>query len=207
MPRKTDPTDRIVDAALALIAERGWRATQLHDIAARANVDLAALYRAFDGKAAILDAFSRRLDAAMLTGATPADPSETPHDLLFDTLMRRFDALGGQKPALLVLAREWRGQPLALLAQTPALMRSMRWALEAAGIPADGIQGAVLVRALACVWGATARVWLADDSPDAGRTMAALDKNLRRIARLSPMLRSRSGPAGVAPGQAAEAPA
>jgi len=207
MPRKTDPTDRIVDAALALIAERGWRATQLHEIAAKAKVDLAALYRTFDGKTAILDAFSRRVDAAMLEGATPADPNETPHDLLFDALMRRFDALGPHKPALLVLAREWRGQPLALLAQTPALMRAMRWALRAAGIPAEGVQGAVLVRALACAWGATARVWLEDDSPDAGRTMAALDKNLRRIARLSPMLRSRSGPSGTADGEPAEAPA
>lgn len=207
MPRKTDPTDRIVDAALSLIAERGWRATQLHDIAARAKVDLAAVYRAFDGKAAILDAFSRRVDGAMLAGATPGDPNETAHDLLFDAIMRRFDALGAHKPAMLVLAREWRGQPLALLAQTPALMRSMRWALEAAGIPADGIQGAVLVRGLACAWGATARIWLGDDSPDAGRTMAALDKNLRRLARLSPMLRSRSDPAGSGAGEAAAAPA
>jgi hypothetical protein len=144
----------------------------------------------------------------MLEGATPADPAETPHDLLFDTCMRRFDALGAHKPAMLVLAREWRGQPLALLSQTPTLMRAMRWALEAAGIPAGGIQGAVLVRALACAWIATARVWLDDDSADAGRTMAALDKNLRRVARLSPLLRARSKPAGDgAGGQAAEVPA
>ncbi|MEZ5670155.1 MAG: helix-turn-helix domain-containing protein [Alphaproteobacteria bacterium] len=202
MPRKTEPTDRIIDAALALASERGWRHTELHDIAARAGVDLATVYRATGGKAGILAAWSRRVDLAMLDGIATPDSTETAHDRLFDILMRRFDALGRHKAAVLMLVREMRSQPVAGLAQTPALLRGMRWALRGAGLRADGLAGAVAERALACAWLATLRVWLGDDSADSGPTMAALDRNLRRLASVAPVLRSRSeqGRPGMAAG-------
>lgn len=192
MARRTDPTDKIIDAAMALIQERGWRAAALHQIAERAGVDLATLYRTTGEKAGILRAFTRRIDQAMLQGATPADPTETPHDLLFDTIMRRFDALQPFKPALIVLMREWRTQPMAALAQAFTVVQSMRWALHAAGIPADGLKGAVLERGLGLAYASALRVWVTDDSPDIGRTMATLDRDLRRLQRLSPMLRQRT---------------
>lgn len=192
MARKTDPTDRIIDAALALIGERGWQAAQPFAIAERAGVDLATLYASVGGRGDVLHAFARRIDRAMLEGATPDDAHETPHDLLFDTIMRRFDALRPFKPAIVVLMREWRTLPLAGLAQAPGLLRSMQWALQAAGVPADGLQGAVLSRALCLAYLATLRVWVNDDSPDLGRTMAALDRNLRRLHNLSAMLRTRN---------------
>ena len=34
------------------------------------------------------------------------------------------------------------------------------------------------------VWLATIRVWMDDDSPDLARTMAALDRHLRRADRM-----------------------
>jgi AcrR family transcriptional regulator len=207
MARKTDPTDKIVDATLELIAERGWRAAQPDAIAARAGVDLATLYKLVGGRMGVLDALTRRIDVAMLAGATPADPNETPHDLLFDTLMRRFDALKPYKPAILVLMHDWRSRPLLGLAQAPAVVRSMGWALAAAGIPVDGLGGAALTRALAVAYAATLRVWLGDDSPDLGRTMAALDRSLRRLHRLSPMLRTRTDASRNEPGGTAEAAA
>lgn len=207
MPRKTDPTDSIIDAAMALIAERGWRAAQPDAIAARAGVDLATLYRTTGGRDGVLRAFVNRVDQAMLKGATPGDPNETPHDLLFDTLMRRFDALGPYKPAILVLMRDWRSQPVAGLVLAPAMLRAMRWALAAAGVPVQGVAGAVLERALAFAYAATLRVWVADDSPDLGRTMAALDRNLRRLHRLSPMLRARTEASRNGPAEPVEATA
>lgn len=192
MARRTDPTNKIIDAAMALIGERGWAAAQPFEIATRAGCDLATLYTAVGGRSDVLRAFARRIDTAMLEGATPDDAHETPHDLLFDTLMRRFDALRPYKPAIVVLMRDWRVLPLAGLAQAPGLLQSMQWALQTAGIPARGLQTAVLLRALCLAYVATLRVWVADDSPDLGRTMAALDRNLRRLHRLSPMLRMRN---------------
>ena len=56
----------------------------------------------------------------------------------------------------------------------------MAWMLEGAGLSAAGITGALRVKVLLGVWTATVRVWLRDEDPDLGRTMAALDRNLRR---------------------------
>ena len=73
--------------------------------------------------------------------------------------------------------------PLAALAAGAGLLRSMRWMLEAAGIPGEGLGGVVAVKLTAAAYVATARVWLRDDSPDLAPTMAALDRRLRRVER------------------------
>ena len=57
--------------------------------------------------------------------------------------------------------------------------------LEAAGISASGPFGLLRTKGLLAVWLAALRVWLADDSNDLSRTMAALDRYLRRAERLA----------------------
>jgi hypothetical protein len=59
----------------------------------------------------------------------------------------------------------------------------MRWMLEAAGIPTDGIAGVIAVKLTAAAYVAAFRAWLRDDSPDLAPTMAALDRRLRGIER------------------------
>ena len=71
--------------------------------------------------------------------APPAEEGEQPRDRVFDLLMRRFDALRPYKPALEVLRRELPADPPAMLAAGAALLRSMRWMLEAAGIETGGV--------------------------------------------------------------------
>src|SRR5207249_2193943 len=58
--------DRIIDAAMGLIAQHGWRRLSMAAIAAEAGVPILDLYRAFRSKPAILHAFSRRIDEAVL---------------------------------------------------------------------------------------------------------------------------------------------
>ena len=70
MPRKTDRTGQIVDAALRLAAARGWHAVSLADIAAEDGLSVLQLYAVFRSKAAILEAFHRRVDETVLGGAT-----------------------------------------------------------------------------------------------------------------------------------------
>ncbi len=48
--------ERIVDAARALMAERGWAGTTIDAIAERAGVATATVYSAFGNKAAIVEA-------------------------------------------------------------------------------------------------------------------------------------------------------
>jgi AcrR family transcriptional regulator len=176
--------DRIIDAALTLVAVEGWRRVSLAAIAAAAELPILRVYRVFRSKRAVLCGLFRRIDEIVLAEPPPsAEPDERPRDRLFDLLMRRFDALQPYKPALDVLRREWPGDPITALCAGASLSRSMRWMLEAADIPTGGIRGAVALKLASAAYLSVMRVWQRDDSPDLARTMAALDARLRRIER------------------------
>jgi AcrR family transcriptional regulator len=176
-------TDRLVNAALRVIADRGWRHLSMAAIAAEAGLPILTLYRTFPSKPAILCAFARRIDEAVLATPLDAEPDERPRDRVFDLLMRRFDALRPHRDALAVLGRELPGDPVAALALGAALLRSMAWMLEAADISTRGLRGAIAVKLTAGAYVAVLRVWLRDDTPDLAPTMAALDRRLRGIER------------------------
>jgi AcrR family transcriptional regulator len=183
-----DEADRLINAALRLIAQHGWRRLSMAAVAAEAGLPILTLYRTFPSKPAILCAFSRRIDetvlAAPLEAEPPgAEPDERPRDRVFDLLMRRFDALRPHRHALDVLGRELPGDPVAALALGAALLRSMAWMLEAAGISTHGPRGVIAVKLTAAAYAAVLRVWRRDDTPDLAPTMAALDRRLRGIER------------------------
>jgi AcrR family transcriptional regulator len=175
--------DRIIDAALARVPSDGWAPLPLAAIADAAGLTILQVYRTFGSKQAILNGFYRRIDEAVLAEPPPAEPAERPRDRLFDLLMRRFDTLRQYKPALEVMQRELPGNPLIALCMGGALLRSMRWMLEAANISTDGISGALATKLTTAAYLSTMRVWQRDDSPDLTRTMATLDARLRRIER------------------------
>ena len=175
--------DRIIEAALRLIGEEGWRRLSMAAIAAEAGVPILALYREFPSKPAILAAFSRQIDEAVLAAPLEHEADERPRDRVFDLLMRRFDALQPYRAALGVLARELPGDPVAALCSGAGLLHSIAWTLEAAGISTVGIGGVIAVKLTAAAYLLTLRVWLRDDSPDLAPTMAALDRRLRGIER------------------------
>jgi AcrR family transcriptional regulator len=191
-------SDRIIDAALACIARQGWRRLSLADIAAEAGLPILGVYRLYSSKPAILCAFFRRVDEAVLAAPLDSEPDERPRDRVFDLLMRRFDALTPYRAALEVLGRELPTDPLAALAAGAGLLRSMRWMLEAAGISGEGLGGVLAVKLTAAVYLATLRVWLRDESPDLAPTMAALDRRLRGIERWYGIGRRRETAAAAA---------
>jgi AcrR family transcriptional regulator len=182
-PPPVSDRDRIIDAALTLIARDGWRRLSMAAIAAEAGLPILNLYRAFRSKVAILHAFFRRIDETVLAAPVEAEADERPRDRVFDLLMRRFDALQPHRGAIEVLGRELPTDPLAALAAGAGLLRSMAWMLEAAGIAADGLSGALAVKLTAAAYMRTVRDWLRDDSVDLAPTMAALDRRLRGIER------------------------
>ena len=173
--------DRIIDATLALISTEGWRKLSLSAIAAAAELPILQVYRVFHSKQAILCGLYSRIDQIVLTDPPAAEPDERARDRVFDLMMRRFDALRPYKPALDVLRRELLGSPVTALCAGASFLRSMRWMLEAAEIPASGVQGAIAVKLAAAAYLSAMRVWQHDDSQDLARTMAALDTRLRRI--------------------------
>lgn len=171
--------DRLIDLAMELLAERGWREWALADLAAKSGAGLAAVYDLYPSKQAILIAFLRRIDRAMLAPAGGGEEGSA-RDRLFEVMMRRLDALGPYKAALRRLTAELPGDPLAAAALGLGLRRSAGWMLESAGIGQSGLIGLVRVKGLIGVYLATFRVWLSDESEDQGQTMAALDRYLAR---------------------------
>ena len=126
-------------------------------IAADAGLPILAVYRAFPSKPAILCAFFRRIDEAVLAAPLEAEADERPRDRVFDLLMRRFDALRPYRDAIEVLGRELPTDPLAALAAGTGLLRSMAWMLEAAGIATGGLGGILAVKLTAAAYMATLR--------------------------------------------------
>jgi AcrR family transcriptional regulator len=178
----SDQRAAIIAAALELIAKRGWRDVTLRTIATEAAVPFAQLYALFPTKAAIIDAFLADIDRQVLEGVEDADdPDETVRDRLFDTMMRRYDLLRPRREAVAALAEGLARDPLAALALRPAVMRSMAVVLEASGLTAEGLVGALRQKSLAALHAVVLRTWLGDDSADLGKTMVALDSRLKSL--------------------------
>lgn len=176
-------SDRIIAAAMELIAAQGWRNLSLAAVASEAGLPILQVYRIFPSTTAMLCGLFRRIDEVVLATPAEAEADERPRDRVFDLLMRRFDALQAYRPALAALRRDLPADPLAALAAGSALLRSMRLMLEAAGIGCQGIAGAVVVKLTAAVYLAAAHTWSRDESTDLAPTMAALDRRLRGIER------------------------
>jgi hypothetical protein len=60
------------------------------------------------------------------------------------------------------------------------LDRSMAWLQDAAGLRSGGLRPRLQRHILTAIYLKTLRIWLADDSTDLAKTMASLDKDLRR---------------------------
>jgi AcrR family transcriptional regulator len=171
--------DRIIAAALRLAEKRGWRDLSLGEIAAEAGIPLVELRKEFQSKGQILAAFSRALDLAVLE-KFPAPGADVARDRLFDVLLTRFELMQPYKAAIRRI-REDVGSSLGeSLAQMRPALKSQYWMLAAAGISGEGGTGFMRVRGLLSIYGRVFSIWLDDDDPGMARTMAALDRRLRR---------------------------
>lgn len=173
--------DPIIDAFMSLLAEKRFEAITLPEIATRANLSLGALREGADGKLAILAAFIRRIDRAVLDEMEPGDAGGDSHrDRLFDILMRRFDRLAAYRRSIAHLLESCRRDPALALAVNALSLPSARYMLAAAGIGSDGMRGVARAEGLALLMAKVSSVWVDDTDPDLSRTMSALDKALSR---------------------------
>jgi len=173
-------SQRLIDAALGLAAEDGWRRLTMATIAERAGVPLNEALRVHGSRNAVLRAMGEHVDAAMLEEALGFTEQDGPRDRLFDMIMRRFDALARWRAGLAAIIRDLPADPGTFMVSMQGVYHSMGLALEAAGLSADGFGGLASRKGLAAVYLSTMRVWVKDDTPDQARTMAALDKGLDR---------------------------
>ena len=185
---------RIITAALDLAAHEGWRRVSLRRIAETAGMSLAELRAQFPSKAAIVNGFLAVLDDQVLAGGD-VDMDEPVRDRLFEVVMRRFDAMEPHRDGIDAVIRGSIGDTEAALCVLPRFLGSMAWMLEAAGLSSAGISGLLRTKGLAVIYLGALWAWLGDDTPDRSRTMAALDRGLRRAEWLIGLARRGAAPA------------
>jgi AcrR family transcriptional regulator len=202
MSDSTDaPESALFDAFWKLVAEGGWHRLTLSVLAREAGMTLAELRDHVPHKGALPVQFMKAVDKAVLRNV-PSSPMGTARDRLFDVLMSRIDALQPHRAGVIRLGRDMRTDPVLALMLAPQLAASMSWMLEAAGIDAGGIRGALRVKGLCGVWIATLRAWEQDEGADLGSTMAGLDRALDRAGQIASTLRLDTGEAEPAAGVA-----
>lgn len=187
-PEKTDearaPRDRVIDALMALAAEKPFGEIGLAEIAQRAAVSLAEFRDLFPSKGAILAAFTRRIDHVVLDGTTDELAEEPVRERVLDIMMRRFDALKPYRDALRSISRDLRGDPMSMAAMNRVALNSQRFMLAAAGVDTTDALGPLKLQGAVAVFARAFETFLDDDEEDLARTMARLDKELDRGERV-----------------------
>jgi hypothetical protein len=176
--------DVVVQALMKLAAGRPWNDIELVDIAREAGITLAELRDLFPSKGAVLGAFSRMIDRQVLEGTTNDLADEPARERAFDVMMRRLDAMAPYKTALRRIMYALRQDPLSLMALNREGLNSMRFMLAAAGISTEGSLSNLKLQGAVIVFANTLQTWLEDDDPALARTMARLDRELRRGERV-----------------------
>ncbi len=180
--------DKIIEAFLALLAEKPFERIGLGELAKSASVSLADLRGEFGSTLAILAAHIKDIDRAVLTGID-ADMAEEPaREQLFDVLMRRLELLEPHKEAVRSLMRSAARNPALALALNALAVRSQQWMLTAANISAAGPFGQIRAQGLALMFANVLRTWVDDDEKGLSRTLAALDGALASGQRWSGLL-------------------
>jgi AcrR family transcriptional regulator len=193
-----DNATALRQALLDLVAERGWLGLSFADIVEKAGLSIAEGHGVYRSKTAILVAITRDIDERVFAGLDN-DPLEgSVKDRLFDLLMRRFDILKADQAAYRRLMRQLPATPAEFAALMCRVRRSLAMMLEAAGVSASGLRGALRLKGLGLVYAAGLRAFANDDSEDLSKTMAEIDKRLTQAERLSGMLHRRRSEAAAA---------
>jgi len=172
--------NKAVRAAFEIAAEQGWRAVTFPAIAERAHLSLGELRAEFTCKSDILKAFQAEVDADVLSKVKPGAPEQTARDRLLDLIMTRFEVMGPYKPALKRIGADLSCRPGESAQLVCSTLASQYWMLTGAGAKLDGPGVGLRVAGLAAIYAKVFRAWLDDDTPGLDRTMASLDRNLRK---------------------------
>jgi len=168
-----------VEALMALAAEKPFDSITLGEIAGKAGLSLVDLRDLFPSKGAILGGFLRIIDREVLQAGGQDMSGEPAHDRVLDVMMRRFDALAPYRDGLRSVRDGLKRDPATAFAFNQAAVNSWRYLLESAGIDTNGSLGLLKMQGAVLVFARAFDTWLTDD-PDLSRTMATLDRELKR---------------------------
>ena len=169
-------------AALATAGSTTWRSLTLLDLARAAGRPAADFYGASLGEA--VDCVEEAFDRAIADNVDTLDATQSVRDRLFDLIMKRFEAMEPHRAAVIAMEAGADRDPILLAAQHQRHVRCARWVLALAGLEADGMTGNARAQGLGVIIGQARAAWRGDDAGDFTKTMASLDKNLRRAEEM-----------------------
>lgn len=179
-----DPALRrdLARAALVLAAAKPWREVTLAQLADAAGRSLPDLHGASLWEA--VDFTEEAFDRAIAESADQLDPGQSVRDRLFELIMRRFEAMEPHRAAVLAMEQGLDRDPTLMASAHQRHVRCARWVLALAGLEADGMTGQARAQGLGVIIGQARIAWRGDGAGDFAKTMASLDKNLRRAEEM-----------------------
>jgi len=179
-----DPALRrdLARAALTVAAAIPWREATLAKLAHASARPVSDFYGASLGEA--VDCVEEAFDRAIADNMDQLDPGQSVRDRLFELIMRRFEAMEPHRSALLAMDQGADRDPTLLATAHQRNVRCARWVLALAGLEADGMTGQARAQGLGVIIGQARAAWRGDDAGDFAKTMASLDKNLRRAEEM-----------------------
>ena len=172
----------LAQAALTLAANRPWREVTLPQLAEAAGRPVEEYYGASLGEA--VDCVEEAFDRAIADNLDQLDPDQSVRDRLFELIVRRFEAMEPHRAAVLAMEQGLDRDPTLMAAAHQRHVRCARWVLALAGLEADGMTGQARAQGLGVIVGQARAAWRGDDAGDFAKTMASLDKNLRRAEEM-----------------------
>jgi hypothetical protein len=169
-------------AALTVAASTPWREVTLTKLADAASRTVSDLYGASLSEA--VDCVEEAFDRAIADDLDALDPGQSVRDRLFELIMRRFEAMEPHRVAVLTMEHGLDRDPTLMAAAHQRHVRCARWVLALAGLEADGMTGQARAQGLGVIIGQARAAWRGDDAGDFAKTMASLDKNLRRAEEM-----------------------
>lgn len=178
--------DRIVDAALELGAERGWRNVRLYLVAERAGVPLGTIGAQFRDLDALANAWFERALATVERMPPQALADQPAPERLQLVIMRWFDALAPHRRVTgeMLRAKLYPSHPQHWVPLVFDLSRLIHWFLDAARIASTGRARQLAEVGLTAIFLGSLRVWLRDDSEGSERTRSYLRGRLATADRL-----------------------
>lgn len=187
MPRtkaKQPLPDRLADAALH-VAARGWAQVTAARLAKTASCTAGEAADFLSNPCQTMRSIAGFITRQTLKNYTP-DNQSSPRDALFELLMLRFDVLQSYRAGILAIAESGKRDAtlaMALAAAQPPQWQAMLLAARIRQITPLHLAG------LGAIYVCALQSWHHDTSTDMSKTMATLDKQLRRAERLCDLLR------------------
>lgn len=190
MARQTNSTTATITALLNLAGKSGWAAVTPTKLAIAAKITEQAAATFLTTPTQTMRAIADFVTAAAAQNYRH-DKRGSTREALFEILMLRFDVLQRHRAGFLALQQAARRDPRLTAALAQAIYPQCDAILRLAQITAEPPINLLQQAGLGAIYGAALCVWKRDDSPDLAKTMAALDRQLRRTEQLMRFMNRR----------------